>query len=225
MVSPVAKALSVPVALLRPNPWNSNVVSPENEAKLDRAIKRLGLFKPIVVRQHPDDDALYEILGGAHRWESAQRCGLESVPIFNLGVVADAKAKEISLADNARYGVDDATALNEILSSLPDVDELSDFLPFTDSDLSAIFSSDIALDELDFEEDEDAKEEKDDDPAEPKVPRTHTVMKFKVTLADSERITRIIAETQRELGLSGNDLSNAGDALAHLLIRATGEAE
>lgn len=36
---------------LAPSPWNVNVVAPGNEAKIDESIKRLGLFKPILVRE------------------------------------------------------------------------------------------------------------------------------------------------------------------------------
>nr|EKV2115583.1 chromosome partitioning protein ParB [Acinetobacter baumannii] len=32
-------------AQLQPNPWNSNIVSPENEAKLKASIERRGMFK------------------------------------------------------------------------------------------------------------------------------------------------------------------------------------
>lgn len=214
----MAEALSVAVDLLRPNPWNSNAVSPENEAKLDRAVKRFGLFKPIVVRVCPSEPSAFEILGGEHRWGSARRVGLKEVPIFNLGEIDDERAKEISLADNARYGVDDAFALAEMLKELSNADQLAEFLPYTETDLSAIFDSTIALDELDLAEDDDIPDEKSDEPAAPKPARTHAVMKFKVTNADAERITKVIAEVQRDLGLTGDEMSNAGDALAHILL-------
>jgi hypothetical protein len=39
--------LTVETALLRPNPWNTNVVGARNFDKLKNSIDRLGFFKPI----------------------------------------------------------------------------------------------------------------------------------------------------------------------------------
>lgn len=210
---------------LRPNPWNTNHVSPVNEAKLDEAIKRLGIFKPIIVREFAESEDL-EILGGEHRWQGAQRLKLKELPVMNLGIIDDKKAKEISLADNARFGTDDTLALSELMKDIGGETEWQKFLPYTDDDLKAIFSSaDIALDELELDSSFDKNEEKDEapEPAPPKAPKTHTIMRFKVSLADAERLTEMIAQTQRDHGLTAeDDATNAGDALVHLLLGSSG---
>lgn len=209
--------LSLHPSILRPNPWNSNIVSPDNERKLDEAIKRLGFFKPVVVREVAGVEG-YEIIGGEHRWGSAKRLGLEAIPVINLGMIDDTRAKEIAVADNSRYGADDSALLAQILEDIG-LDNVQDFLPFTDADTRSLFSSiDIALAELDLEE-TDAPEAKVDEPAQPKAPKTHTVMRFKVSLGDAEKITELIARTQKDHGFTtSDDLTNAGDALAHLLV-------
>ncbi|SER26523.1 ParB/RepB/Spo0J family partition protein/type I secretion C-terminal target domain (VC_A0849 subclass) [Faunimonas pinastri] len=219
----MAEALSLDPALLRANDWNTNFVSPENETKLDEAIKRFGFFKPIIVREVGDD---YEILGGEHRWESAQRLGLKEVPVMNLGPIDDQKAKEISLADNARYGADDTLSLADLLKDIGTADDLQQFLPYTDADITSIFSSvDIALDELELDENFDKSAEIEEPPA-AKAPKTHTVMRFKVSIGDSERLTALIAQTQKRFGYtSSDDLTNAGDALIHLVMGAEGLEE
>jgi ParB family chromosome partitioning protein len=74
----VAQQAVVPVELLHPNPWNTNVVTPENEKRIEESIKRLGLFKPVTVRELTD--GRLEILGGQHRWEAARRLGYKEVP-------------------------------------------------------------------------------------------------------------------------------------------------
>ena len=213
----MTKALSLHPDKLRPNAWNSNVMSPENEAKLDEAIKRFGFFKPIIVREVEDG---YEILGGEHRWQSARRLGLKSIPVMNLGKIDDQRAMEISLADNARYGVDDAVSLSQLLSQLDSVEDLQDFLPYTDSELRSIFTStDIALDDLELDEEFDASDTEVEEPPVVKAPKTHTIMRFKVTLADAEKITALITRIQKTHGLTESDaLTNAGDALIHLLF-------
>lgn len=228
------KALFANPADLLPNPWNTNVMSPASEQKLDNSLRRFGCFKPVVVREISGPSAVglrdvvtrFEIIGGEHRAQSAVRVGLAQVPIMNLGPISDQEAKEISLADNARYGADDTLALAELLKNMGNSEELQDFLPFSDTDIASIFSaSDIDLSELDLAEDFDAKDDTlDPEPPAAKVPKTHTIMRFKVLLGDAETITARIAQTQSEHGYTAADeLTNAGDALVHLLLMSEPE--
>jgi hypothetical protein len=193
--------------LLRPNPWNTNVVSPSGEAKLDASVRRLGMFKAVLVRQLTGGEL--QILGGAHRVQSAIRLGLKKIPIWNLGPIDDAKAKEIGLVDNRRYGADDAIALAELLEGMGDLRELSTFMPYSDAELTAIFSSSsIDLDEIGDE---------DTGPPEPspaRAPRTHAMMRFKVPVEDAERIGDLFEKIMKRQGFTEADaLTNAGDTL------------
>lgn len=212
----MAQYLELKPSQLRKNSWNTNKVTPENERKIRASLKRNGVFKPIIVRE--TNEGVYEILGGQHRWEQAIELGLDKLPVFNLGRIDDKRAKEISLADNARYGTDDTIELAELLKTL-DTDELQVFLPYGESDINEIFSSNIALEELELEEDIETKLETPDD-LEPvvKPAKTHTIMRFKVPIADAERITALIATTQKEYGFTeADELTNVGDALVHIL--------
>ena len=201
---------------LQKNPWNTNITTPENEAKLEASIKRFGFFRPVVVRELGSD---LQIIGGQHRWEIADRLGMK-VPIINLGPITDQEAKEISIADNVRYGTDDTIAFAEFIREMGNSEELSDFLPYTDADFADLFSStDIALDELELDESLKEAEKAQEEEQAPRVPKTHTIMRFKVSLRDAETLTGLIAATQRANGYIGSDdLTNAGDALTHLLI-------
>ena len=213
-----AQFLELKPSQLRKNPWNTNKVTPENERKIRASLKRNGVFKPIIVREI-DNGGVYEIIGGQHRWEQAIELGLDKLPVFNLGCIDDKRAKEISLADNARYGTDDTIELAELLKTL-DTDELKDFLPYGESDINEIFSSNIALEELELEEDIETKLKTPDD-LEPvvKPAKTHTIMRFKVPIADAERITALIATTQKEYGFTeADELTNVGDALVQILM-------
>lgn len=200
-------------ASLTPNPWNTNVVSPDNEAKIDASLKRLGMFKPIVVRTLAD--GTLEILGGAHRRDSAIRLGLPDVPVINLGTISDKKAKEIGLVDNGRYGNDDSIGLAALLEELGSPDELGSFLPFTATDFESIFSSvNIALDDLDSLD--------DDTTAAPsataaKPAQTHVILRFKVPVGDSATITEKVEKVMKRQRFSDEDsLTNAGNALVHI---------
>lgn len=220
----------VDAAALTPAPSNPNILTPENEAKLEASIKRFGFFRPVIVRElavlklsHPPKPVL-EIIGGYHRWEIGSRLGMK-IPIMNLGPISDQEAKEILLADNARYGMDDTLALAEFLKDLGG-NEFQDFLPYTETDIADIFSSlDITLEDLEIDNNFESNEANDTEPPAPKPPKTHTIMRFKVPLADAERITAMIASTQKHHGLTGSDeLTNAGDALVHLLFEIGSEA-
>lgn len=211
------KLLNLAPDKLNPNTFNTNIVSPENEARLEASIRRNGLFKPVIVREVDDG---FEIIGGQHRWEAAKRLGLTEIPVVNLGKVDDLKAKEISVLDNSRYGADDTVAFAELLKSIGDAGELQDFLPYAAEDIDAIFSSiDIALDDLDIDEDFEKTPDEVPEPPAAKAPKTHTIMRFKLSLLDAERLTKLIASTQKQHGFTGSDeLTNAGDALVHLLF-------
>lgn len=209
-------------ALLRRNPWNTNKCPPENEAKIRASIERNGLFKPILVRRVAGVDG-YEIVGGEHRWEQACELGLETVPIVDLGEITELRAKEIGVIDNARYGQDDALSLAELLKELGEPGELQEFLPYVSADLDALFSAtSIALDELDLSQ--SGFDADPDEPApapDPKPTKTHTITRFKLSLEDAERVTALIADTQKAHGYTAEDqLTNAGDALIHILKTA-----
>lgn len=199
---------------LVPNPWNTNVVSPENEEKLDSSLKRFGVFKPVIVRELID--GTLQIIGGEHRAQSAARLGYKVIPIVNLGMISDQKAKEISLVDNDRFGEDDMFKLAELVGTL-DVSELSSFTTFTDTDLDSMFtSSSIALEDLDSlslpSEDIDLPQEKSI--------QTHQIMRFKVPIKDVDAVTQKIEKAIKVQGFDDSDsLTNAGDALVHLLLK------
>lgn len=219
---------------IEPSPWNANVVSHENEEKLRASIERHGMFKPILIRELPSvklsnpPRPRYECIGGWHRAEQAIELGYAEVPCMNLGAISDEKAKEISLADNARYGIDDTLKLSELLADL-DTGELSMVLPWNQRDIAAITASlSVDIDDLDIDEpvlpDEDDDAE-DEAPA-PKVTKTHQTMRFRNALGDAARISDLITKTMQEQGFTKeDDLTNAGDALAFLLLKDNGDAE
>lgn len=215
---PAVQYREVPVGDLRPNPFNPNRVSAENERKIRRSIERNGLFKPIIVRRVPGLKG-FEIIGGQHRWEQACALGHTSIPIADLGEIDDARAKEVCLIDNAQYGSDDTLTLAEILKEIG-TDDIQEFLPYGDTDLAAIFAAtSLNLDDLEMPQESDIPEQDPAlEPKETKPLKTHTVMRFKIANEDAERLTALIAKTQNAQDYKHDDaLTNAGDALIYLL--------
>lgn len=205
-------------ALLQENPWNPNEVDAINEEKLANSLEEFGLFKPILVREL--EDGTRQILGGQHRNRAALLKGYEQVPVLNLGVMSDEKAKKIGLVDNGRYGEDDMERLAEVFSDLGDIDSILGILPMDQSDFDNIFSndgSDLDLDELlDAEEGEDSEVPDLDIPS--STVKTHQIMRFKVAITDAPAFEAFIRKIQREQGFTESDaLTNAGDALTYAL--------
>lgn len=206
-----------------PCPWNTNVVSHENEEKLRASIERHGMFKPVIVREV---DGQYQCIGGWHRSEQAIELGYAKIPVCNLGVIDDQHAKEISLADNARYGLDDTLKLSGLLEEL-DTASVEAFMPWTVKDIETMTASiAVNIDDLDvsdvnlnFESDEEKEA-----PA-PKAPKTHQLMKFRVPIADAARISKLVSDTMQQEGFtSSDDMTNAGEALAFILLRDEDDA-
>ena len=56
----------VPLSGLRPHPLNSNVMAEDLRAKLAADIKQSGRYPMVIVRPHPEQMGMYEILDG-HR--------------------------------------------------------------------------------------------------------------------------------------------------------------
>lgn len=211
--------LTVNPRAVQPSPWNANVVSHENEEKLRASIERHGMFKPILVREI--DGGVLQCIGGWHRCEQAIELGYETVPAVNLGPISDEQAKEVSLADNARYGIDDTLKLSEILGDL-DTTAIEQFMPWTNRDIDALTASiAVDIDSLDLDEPTipDDDEEEKEAPA-PKATKTHQIMRFRVPIVDGAKISNLINQTMKDQGFTqDDDLTNAGDALAFLLLQ------
>lgn len=199
--------------LLKPNPWNPNVVGPEMEARLEKSIETLDFYKPIIVRELADGSL--QILGGEHRARAAAKKGVAEVPVVNLGRIDDKRAKLVGEVDNGRYGEDDSLKLAAVLRDIG-ADGL-ELLPFTEQDLAGIF----AAEEIDL--DSIGLDESDDEPAGDLAPAaratiTHELMRFKVPVADRERVQKLIERVIKAKGLANekDSMIAAGMALVEM---------
>ena len=201
---------------LKANPWNSNKLAPDAEAKLQQSIERFGLYRPIVVREA--DGSKLEIIGGQHRWEVAKKLKIKKVPIVNLGSVSDAVAKEVGLVDNSRYGQDDSELLNSIIKDLltdSSTEELTSFLPMSGEDIDHL----MGVEQIDFNmlDPDDDEVNLDIEPELPSAPNSQ-IMRFKLHVIDAENVTNYIEKIMTREGYNGPDhLSNAGDALVYII--------
>jgi ParB family chromosome partitioning protein len=206
----------VPPGRLRPNPWNTNRISdPAIAEKLKNSLRHLGFPRPIMVRTLPD--GTLEILGGEHRWRYSQEMPerFPTVPVINLGLIDDRKAKEIGLMDNARYGEDDPLGLATLMKDLGA--GVLDFLPISELEFDTILkTSDISLEDLDSVDKADLP-----DLNAKKAPPSTVIMRFKVPIEDQGWLTTLIDGAMKQQNFADEDsLSKAGHALMWLLKRA-----
>lgn len=204
-----------PPASLHPNPWNSNRVGPDMEARLEASLREFGFVKPVVCRRL--EDGTLQILGGEHRVRKAAEMGIAEVPVVVLSDIDDRRAKALGLADNGRYGEDDALKLSEILGDLGS--DLLAMLPFDEQDLAGIFaSSSVNLDDLGFDDDDKPDPVMPDADA-PRPSMTHELMRFKVPVEDRESVDKFIQHVIKARGLSAeqDSMVAAGMALVEMV--------
>jgi hypothetical protein len=193
---------------LTPNPWNTNRLTPEAEMKLENSLVK-GIFKPIIVREL--EDGTLQILGGENRNLAAQRIGITQVPVLNLGVIDDHRAKEISVIDNGRYGQDDANALAALLREIGDPVDIAGYMPFDMGEMNAMLAvQQIDLDKIGFEDDAAPS-------VQPNIARaikTHVIMKVKIPVEDHAQIEATLKSVIEAQGFTDTDSAvRAGDAL------------
>lgn len=103
----------LPIAALRPAPYNPRVMPESEMAALCESLRAFGFAEPVVVRR-----ADHLIIGGHQRVEAAMRIGLSEVPVVELDLT-DEQAKSLNIALNKIHGEFDIPKLAELLASLP----------------------------------------------------------------------------------------------------------
>ena len=127
---------------LRANPWNYNVQTEDEFAKLLASMRRHGFGAPIVVRTLAK--GVREIINGEHRWRAARELGHRTVPVFDLGKLDDAAAKQLCIVLNELNGVPDEVRLADLLRDLAkqsSVAELAVVMPYSERELEHLVGS------------------------------------------------------------------------------------
>lgn len=147
----------LPVDKLRPHPFNPNR---GDEQALAESVDASGFYGAVIVREHPDEEGAYQILGGEHRWRLTIKRGKTEIPSMLLTECDDVKAVRILLDDNevGRRGSYDQDALDQALDSLQSMGGED---PLFDSILGS------AGEKKDQEDEEERKQQNDDEDDEP----------------------------------------------------------
>ncbi len=104
----------VDINLVKPNPWNCNVMSSEEFQSLLTGMSKIGEanLPPILCRK--DEDGTYEIIDGEHRYKAAKILGWKRIPIIIVKVSRE-EVKVQSLILNYSKGRIDPLKLFDLL--------------------------------------------------------------------------------------------------------------
>jgi ParB family transcriptional regulator, chromosome partitioning protein len=90
----------VPIEFLRPGKYQPRrIMNSDHIEELADSIRDKGIIQPIIVRRHPDDPKLYEIIAGERRWRAGQVAKLHEVPII-IKDFNDLETLEVALIEN-----------------------------------------------------------------------------------------------------------------------------
>jgi ParB family chromosome partitioning protein len=104
----------IPIEQISPNPDQPRrSFDPEQLQELAQSLKARGVLQPLIVRPHPRDEGLYQIVAGERRWRAAQQAQLHELPVI-VRELSDTEVLEIALIENIQRA--DLNAIEEAAS-------------------------------------------------------------------------------------------------------------
>lgn len=111
---PAPDRTMIPIEQLSPNPNQPRRdFQPEALQELAQSLKSRGVLQPLIVRPHPRDEGLYQIVAGERRWRAAQLAQLHELPVL-IRELNDTEVLEIALIENIQRA--DLNAIEEAAS-------------------------------------------------------------------------------------------------------------
>ncbi|MBS3778883.1 MAG: ParB/RepB/Spo0J family partition protein [Desulfovermiculus sp.] len=107
---------------IEPNPDQPRkAISQEGLHELAQSISEQGLLQPLLVRPHPTQNGLYQLIAGERRWRACRLAGLHSAAVL-VRDIADSEALVIGLVENLQRQdlnpVEEAQAMGRLLREL-----------------------------------------------------------------------------------------------------------
>ena len=91
-----------PIESLKPNPDQPRKIFGQAElAELGESIRDKGVLQPILVRAHPKEDGVWQIIAGERRWRAAQLARLTQVPVI-VREMDDVAVFEVAIIENVQ---------------------------------------------------------------------------------------------------------------------------
>jgi ParB family chromosome partitioning protein len=92
----------VPIESLKPNPDQPRKTFDQAElTELAESIRDKGVLQPILVRPHPKEDGVWQIIAGERRWRASQLARLTQAPII-VREMDDVAVFEVAIIENVQ---------------------------------------------------------------------------------------------------------------------------
>ncbi len=106
--------MTVPIEQITANPDQPRRhFDPAALQELADSLRNRGVLQPLIVRPHPADAGLYQIVAGERRWRAAQMAQLHELPVI-LRELSDNDVLEIAIIENIQRA--DLNAIEEAAS-------------------------------------------------------------------------------------------------------------
>ena len=91
-----------PIESLKPNPDQPRKIFDQGElSELAESIRDKGVLQPILVRAHPTEDGVWQIIAGERRWRASQLARLSQVPVI-VREMDDIAVFEVAIIENVQ---------------------------------------------------------------------------------------------------------------------------
>lgn len=178
---------------LRPNTWNPNHMDDFMYAKELKSIQRFGFAVPIIVRSTGTG---LEIIDGEHRWRAATELKIDRIPIWDLGLLSDMDAKQLTVVLNETRGTSDRDKLSALIQDLlvtEPAPAIAEVMPFPPD----MFAELAKLQAFDWEELEHISKHQQGERSE-WVERLYRLPRDVAEILD-QALTRVKANVKREI--------------------------
>lgn len=102
---------SLPIEKIKANPDQPRRFFSEDALQeLANSIREKGVIQPLIVRPHPTQSEIYEIVAGERRWRASQLAQLHEVPVV-IRDMSDTEVLEIAIIENIQRS--DLNAIEE----------------------------------------------------------------------------------------------------------------
>ena len=92
--------IMVPIERVKPNPDQPRrTFDAVALADLAESIREKGVIQPLIVRPHPNESGVYQIVAGERRWRASQKAQLHQVPVI-IRDFDDVEVLEVAIIEN-----------------------------------------------------------------------------------------------------------------------------
>lgn len=110
---------TLPIEQVVPNPDQPRrQFTPEALDELAASIRARGVLQPLIVRAHPDEAGLYQLVAGERRWRASQLAQLHEIPVI-IRDFTDDEVLEVAIVENIQRAdlnaIEEAAAYRQLM--------------------------------------------------------------------------------------------------------------